>query len=184
MLNFNYSWIYDQNIHWWNRKRLNPNSYKKTSSYIKKLENKWNKIDKTVFDTISELSNLKWKNKEIECYVVNALIYSFSVPLTITTKNDLDQQIEILIHELIHNIWIQNLDKIKIKDYNKYGKLNQNTKIHILVHAIEKEVLIKLFGDEKTKKYIKTYDKSSDYKKAWNIVEKEGSRRIIREWIK
>ena len=184
MLRFNYSWIYDKQIHWWKKSKYDEDSYKKVNNYIKRLEKEWKELDKKVFDVISKVSGLKWKNKNIECYVVSDLVYPFSSPLTITIHTNISHQIEIIIHELIHNIWIQNEDGVKFKDYRKYGKLNFNVKIHILVHAIEKEVLLRLFIEKRTKKYIKWYDKFPDYKKAWDIVEREGSKNIIKEWIK
>jgi hypothetical protein len=172
------------NIHDWNNKKFSENADKKVSNYVKKLDARWKKIDKKIFDSISRISGLKWKIKEIECYVVSIPICPFSVPLTIHIHNDLNWQIEILIHELIHNILVQNMERVIFKNYNKYGKLPFNTKIHILVHAIEREVLIGLFGENKASKHIKSYDKYPDYKKAWDIVGKESSKKIIKDWIK
>jgi hypothetical protein len=44
--------------------------------------------------------------------------------------------------------------------------------------------LIKLSGKKKAEEVRRWYDDKPDYKKAWDIVEKEGSRKIIRERIK
>ena len=53
-----------------------------------------------------------------------------------------------------------------------------------MVHAIEKEVLLKLFGERRTKEHIKIYDKWPDYKKAWDIIEKEESKKVIKDHTK
>lgn len=181
-LNFYYSPIYDRQIHECKGKRWKDVS-KKAARYISNLKKDWNKIERKAFNAISSVSGLDWKKSCIDCYIVQ-IGKPFSMPLTISMKATPKEHIETLIHELIHNILVQNLNKVRIKSYRKYGKLNERTRIHVLVHAILKKVLLELYGEKQTKKFIKKYDKWPDYKKAWEIVEQEGSEKIIRENIK
>lgn len=177
-----YSNIYDKRIHEWKGlkyKDFSTEGYE----YRKRLQEIWDKVERKVFNTISKVSGLEWHKPIIDCYVVQKAI-PFSMPLTIRIKKDMEDQIETIIHELIHNILVQNRDRRKKKDYRRYGKLSKTTKIHILVNAIEKETLLKIYGKRKTKRLIKKYEKWPDYKKAWEIVEKEGSKKIIKDCIK
>lgn len=183
-LNFYYSFIYDKNIHEWKGKNW-KNASKRAIKYIAKLRREWNKVERKVFNAVATVSGLRWRKPYIDCYITQ-IGRPFSMPLTISMKSKPNpkDQIEVLIHELIHNVLAQNSEKVKIKKYKKYGKLTERTKIHILVHAILKEVLVELFGEKKTKAIIRHYDKWPDYKKAWEIVEREGSGKIIKESIR
>lgn len=173
-----YSSIYDKRIHEWKGLKYKDFS-REGNKYKEKLQREWKKIERKVFDTISEVSGLEWKKPIIDCYVVQKTI-PFSTPLTIPIRKDLEKQMETIIHELIHNILVQNNDRVM---YKRYGELSKTTRIHVLVNAIEKEVLLKIYGPKRTKKFIKTY-KWPDYKRAWEIVEKEGSKKIIKDCIK
>lgn len=183
-LEFNYSWIYDQMIHEWQGKKYGGYS-PKIERYKNRLEKEWRKIERKAFDVISEVSGLKWKKPVIDCYIVEET-KCFSMPLTIEPRKKLKNLIKTIIHELVHNIIVQNLDRLRQKNYSKkYGKLSRKTEIHILVHAILKEALLKLYGEKQTRKLIESYDKyPKDYRKAWEIVEQEGSRKIIIDGIR
>jgi len=186
-----YSYIYDQMIHEWQGKKYDFSSINKSIEYRSKLQKEWDKIERKVFDTMSEVSGLKWQKSIIDCYLVKRSI-PFSSPLTIPIyRKDVDKemniqrQIEIVIHELVHNITgVQNYDKLKKIEYKKYGKLSVVTRIHILTHAILKLVMLELYGKKQTEEHIRTYDDSPDYVKAWEIVEKEGAKEIIKKCIK
>lgn len=184
-LNIQYSSIYDRRIHEWRNQEYKELS-KEEISNIDKLKKTWSKIESKSFKVLSKVSNLKWKKTEIDCYLARKTA-PFSTPLTIPIKKDIDSLIETILHELIHNLLLQNPDKIKksnVKKYiKKYGKLSRTTLLHILVHAILKKALMEIFGETQTKLFIKKYDNMPDYKKAWEIVEKETSEEIIKNII-
>lgn len=179
-----YSWIYDKQIQEWKGLKYTTD-YKKAKKYRDKLQKKWNKFDKKIFDSISKVSGLKWKKQVIDCYLVTKTT-PFSMPMTIPMRTGMRELIETITHELVHNILVQNWDRIIKKDYKKkYGEMSKKAEIHILVHSILKEAMINVFGEKKTKKYIKKKQENlSDYKTAWDIVEKEGSKRVIIDCIK
>jgi hypothetical protein len=180
-----YAEIYDRMMHWWQGSEF-KDCRSDASKYRQKLQKKFDKIEREVFDQISKASGLKWHKPVIDCYIVQKSI-PFSTPLTLPMRPDLEAQMEVIIHELVHNILFQNFVK-HVKKYNyskKYGKLSRSANTHVLVHAILKEVLLEIYGEKKTKEFIKSYDKlPADYKKAWDIVNKEGSKKIIEECIK
>ena len=57
-----------------------------------------------------------------------------------------------------------------------------HTKNHIFVHALHKEIYLKLFDEKRLKRDIEKCQKHEDYKRAWEIVEKEGYKNIIKEF--
>lgn len=179
----NYSKIYDIVVHGWNKLEYEEFS-DGAVKYKEKLQKEWSKIERKVFNVISEVSGLKWKKPAVDCYFVRNITSAFSMPLTIPVRKDLKKQMETITHELVHNIVVQNSDRINKKDYSKkYGELSRTTNLHILIHAILKETLLKIYSEKQTKKFINSY-KKPDYKKAWEIVEKEGSKKIIKDKIK
>ncbi len=177
-----YSEIYDRQIHKWMGIEFKE-IFKQTLKYVKKLQKEWNKVEKKVFTAMTKVSGLKWSQQTTTCFVVRNS-NPFSMPLTLPIRKDLDNQIETIIHELVHNLIFQNSKKIRKKNYSKkYGRLSRVTKNHVLTHAILKETLLKIYGEKKTRLLIKKYNNSPEYKKAWEIVEKEGFKRIIKDFI-
>jgi len=182
---FKYSWIYDQKFKKCVKTRNYP-STKKIMNYIKKLEKIWSKIDKEILRELSKASRLKWKSKFIYCYVVGKCV-PFSDPLTLPVYKNLDCFIDALIHELIHQLFVQNSEETKRSwryIYKKYSNESFTTQIHIPLHAFHSHIYLKFFDEERLKQDIKRVKKLKDYRKSWEIVEREGYGKIINEFVK
>lgn len=190
---FRYSPIYDEDYRTSERikdklkeKGLTYPSKKEIFNRIEEVNQIWSKIGNDVLKNISKISSLKWKEKDITCYVIG-FGRSFSDPLTIKLHDSVNDFIDTLVHELIHNIQIQNNEKCK-KWYNylneNYSKESVLTKNHIIVHAIHKEIYLSLFSQERLKEDIRTSALSPDYKKSWEIVEEEGHENLIKKFRK
>lgn len=190
---FRYSWIYDKNWKEWikiyKRKFGKYPSSKHILNYIQKVEKLWRKHEKITLKELSKITNLKWKSKFIYCYVVGQSI-PFSDPLTMPVYDKYpDYFIDTLIHELIHQLFVQNGNFKKSERawnyiYRKYKKESRTTKIHIPVHAIHSHIYLKFFDEKRLKRDIRIISFLHDYKKAWEIVQKEGYKNIIREFTK
>lgn len=189
---FKYSWIYDQNWKEWVKlyiKKGEKCQYpdpQEVQNYIKKVEKLWSRQEKKVLEEISKASGLKWKEKTIICYVVGNCV-SFSDPLTLRAYEEPDYFIDVLVHELIHQLFIQegNLEKsAKSWEYleNKYRSESFNIRVHIPVHAIHWHIFLKFFGQSNLDREIKKTNEYADYKKAWDIVRQEGYENIIKEF--
>jgi hypothetical protein len=182
---FKYSWIYDQiwKEGWLSKGAKDYPSSKKVLNYIAKIRKVWQREEKRVIQEISKTVGLRWKAKLIDCYVVGKCS-PFSHPLTMPVyEKDNNLFIDVLTHELIHNIFVQNKKKMdKVWKYfnNKYKKESIKTKHHIYLQAIHKHILLNLYGDERLKTEIKRSQKRKDYKRAWDIVHKEGYLNLIR----
>jgi len=182
---FKYSRVYDEI--WKNKFSADgyPSS-KRILSYIKRTERLWRKDEKKVLVELSKISGLDWKSTSISCYVVGRCV-PFSDPMTLPIYKDINRFIDILIHELIHNIFIQKgkperLKKAWLYLKKKYRGETRKTITHIPLNAILGHIFLKFYGKARLLKEIKSMV-SPEYKRAWDIVQKEGYKEIIKEFI-
>jgi len=195
-IEFRWSFIYQEEIHLLKNEKYNRDVWEKyVESFIHKLKKEWNKNGYDILKYMEQITGLKWKENKIICYVIKMSEFGpISDPLTIpiqlkhkkniftlTTKRFFD----ILIHELIHNLFIQNKDKLsKYFDSlinKKYKNLSWNIAIHVPVHAIHKEIFDKFFEKRRFKEEIEACSYYPEYKKAWDLVISEGSKKIIED---
>jgi len=188
---FKYSWIYDQI---WKeilsgKERKSYPLTRKVLNYIKKVEKLWRKEEKKVLQELIRITYLKWRVKSITCYVVGRC-KPFSDPLTMPVYEKCpDYFIDVLIHELIHNLFIQLGNYQKAKKawqyfHQKYKKASRNTRIHIPLHAIHSHIYHKFFNEKRLKRDVEFISFLPDYKKSWRIVQKDGYKNIINEFVK
>jgi len=188
---FKYSRIYDE--HWkglgkfYGVKDVKYPSEQEIGSYIKKAEKGWRRYEAKILTELSKIIGLKWEEKAITCYVVGRCI-PISDPLTLKIYDDLSRFIDVLTHELIHQLLASqdaNLNKSKKAWdhlYKEYKNESFMTVVHVPVHALHKHILMKFFGEKRLKNEIESLMMFPDYKKSWDIVEKEGYANIIKEF--
>ena len=158
-------------------------SPKRIKNYILKIEPLWKKQEKRILQEISKLTNLHWIEKIIKVYVVGNF-RPYSDPLTVRLENNPKDFIDILTHELIHQIQSQNSKIFKkwlAYMKKKYKKEKRRTKSHILLHAVHKMIYLRLFNKKRLNRNIKRSYRDS-YKRAWEIVEEEGAENIIKKF--
>lgn len=194
-INFVWSWIYQEGVHTpKNLDETSENYEEYVNSFISEVSKEWDKFGEDILRYMGELTGLTWKKSEINCYVIKiSESYPFSDPLTIPIQNkcgdkiftmDKDTFIDTLIHELIHNLQIQNKVTDKYFDYlikEKYKDFSFTTAIEIPIHAIHKEIFLRFFDKERLDKHVALMSNYSEYKKSWDIVNKEGSKNIVEE---
>lgn len=188
---FKYSRIYDRIwkenlIAKRKRVRIYPSS-QKIINYTKKVEKLWRKDERKILRELSKITRLSWKSKFIYCYVVGQCI-PFSDPLTMPVYRKYpDYFIDVLVHELIHNLFVQNHEKTKAAwryFERKYRKEPQKTRIHIPLHAIHSHIYLKFYSEKRLKRDVEFINRFPAYKKSWRIVQKEGYQNIVREFVK
>lgn len=185
-IEFCYSWVYDN--HW---REFYPNcegypSSEKIEKNLLRIKTEWQKCGDEILKELEKISGLKWRDKTIPCYVVGKCI-PFSSPLTIMVYGDypLDYVADVLTHELVHRLLIQNetqTGNIWKYLFRKYKKEEFNTIIHIPVHAIHCHIFMKYFGEERLKREMEIMKDLPDYKRSWNIVMEEGAEKIMEEF--
>jgi len=167
---FRYSWIYDK--HYREHSKGSYPSVRRILKYIKEIERKLREVKNKVLKEIMKLTKIKWKEKEIICYIIGKGV-AFSDPLTIRIYKDKNYFIDTLIHELIHRNFMQDMDKTEklMKPINKkYKKENWNVRIHVLLDQIHKKIYDKFGWRKRMEKEIKYISKLKDYKRAWELV--------------
>jgi hypothetical protein len=180
---FHRSYIYDSHL-------VRKPGYKMPSDKFminrtNQLHKEWSKHEKAVMREIEKVTGLKWTESFIYFYVTAGTV-PFSDPLTLNMNNSQNQLFDILVHELIHRIWVGpgNWDKIEkrwnglMKKYKSEG--SESLRAHIMVHAIHKAIFLKLFGIKALQREIKWSQKYPEYKRAWEIVERDGYENIIK----
>lgn len=81
-----------------------------------------------------------------------------------------------ITHELIHNLLLgANLEYVK----KEYPEEARKVRVHILVHAIHEHIYLKFFEKERLERDKERMASIPEYKRAWDIVEKEGHERIV-----
>lgn len=192
-IEFKWSFIYQEEIHNFNGVDYNRDSAEKyILNFKKKVLKKWLTLEKKVLYFMANTTGLRWKEKKISCYLIKISSFGpisdpLTIPIQLKDKRgictlNINRFIDMLIHELIHQLFIQNdLDYYFDKIVIKYKKYSENTAIHVPVHAIHKEIFLKFFNKKRLKKEIELCKYYPDYYKAWRIVEKEGSKKIINE---
>ena len=178
---FRRSWLYDQALA---RKRgYKMPSDRALDKHMYKMEKEWTKHGRKVLEKITMTTKLSWQEKEIVCYITAGVI-PYSDPLTLNLRSDIDT----LTHELIHRILSEPDNWLRIKSnwvklMKKYRGEAQETKTHIAIHAIHVAVLKKLFGEKRLKKEKRAIS-DPRYVRAWEIVDADGYKNIIKELTK
>ncbi|MFA4952956.1 MAG: hypothetical protein WC584_01930 [Candidatus Pacearchaeota archaeon] len=186
---FKYSWIYD-NI--WKdylvlkkgKSKIEFLSQKKIANYTKIISKLWEKEGEKILKEISNSSKLKWRRKQIICYIIGAG-RSISDPLTIKVFKNKNDFIDLLIHELIHQILTQN--KNQVSKYIKYLRRKYNdksltTQNHIILFAIYKKIMLKLFNKKRLNREFKRAERDREYLDAWKIMDEEGYENILKKF--
>lgn len=198
MISFKWSWIYEQMYH---ASGLAENfDYEKTKEYVddylEKIRNQWGKIESNIFDLIEKFSGLKWKNKDITCYIIKrSKKMPISDPLTISIEFEDDEGnifpltenrfIDMLIHELIH-IFLEQNESETNNYFNNIFELYKDeefeTILHLIVHAIHKKIILNLFDEKRLNTEIEMSGFYPAYKKSWEIVNNKTAEEIINEF--
>lgn len=173
-----------------NRKELKLKKWVSSGKILNNMEKMkkfWKKDERKILEEISKITKLKWREKQIYCYMTGRENYfAFSDPLTLPFYKKLDFLTDILVHELIHKI-LQD-DKVNWQEFlktwkyieRKYKNETGRTKIHIIVHAIHSHIYFKFYSEKRLKRNINSPFISAEEKRAWKIVQKENYKNIIK----
>lgn len=198
-VNFIWSWIYQSQIHSTtvNEEYDNANYEIYVESFIKEVKENWRQLEKNIFHSIEEISGLKWKKLEINCYVIkisslNPISDPLTIPIQIQTEEgnftlSIERFIDMLVHELIHNLFIQNEDKMsQYFEYalKKYKNEQLDTVIHLLLHAIQKKIFLKIFDKKRLTNEKQACSFYISHKRSWELVEGIGEDIILQEFVK
>ena len=155
-----------------------------TEKKIKEYRKGWKKYEKKILIAMQDVTGLVFDHNIIDVYVVNPFRFgAISRPIIIGGGMSVDRFICVLTHELIHRIMNDNIQKVNWhkKAWNMYPKETHMVAHHVAVHAILENVLRSTYNKNMLVWDIKISQKSPDYKRAWEIVNKNGYKTIIKK---
>jgi hypothetical protein len=153
---------------------------------IQNYKNEWDKEGNLILESLCQVTNLNFNRNAIDVYIVSGNPRTFSNPIVIKSGFDPSEFVDTLTHELIHRLF--TLSKVK-KDKmfsSKYENETDIVKNHILLHAILKYIYLDILKD--TGRLDKNIGRSkrhstNEYSRAWEIVEIEGYKELINNFI-
>jgi hypothetical protein len=187
---FIYSSVYDVK---WRRGELGSKrrdafypAAEKILDYIREVEKKWRREERKVMVEISRTASLGWAEEKIDCFVVGRC-RAFSFPTTLQIyEGDYQRFIDILTHELIHRIFSSKDNKKRAKrawNYfnKKYSEESRTTRVHVVVYAVHTHLYKKFSREHRIEENAKRVEHKPDYRRAWEIVKRDGYETIIEE---
>ncbi len=146
----------------------------------------WKKEEQVILGAMCEILGLSFYPKNIEVYICGAHKKAFSNPLVISSKCPVHFFVDLLTHELLHVLLIDNNKKIDVVPIFKEmfpEAIDRTSRNHVLVHAVHKEIYLTILNSpERLARNIEKHKKWKGYEDAWNIVEKRGHANIINEF--
>jgi hypothetical protein len=161
----------------------------KILNYLNIVKPLWQEHGNRVLRELARATSLRWQAKEIPCYVVGRCI-PFSDPLTMPVFEKCpDYFIDILTHELIHQLFDQEGNGNRTERARKYldEKFKTEspiTRIHIPIHALHAHILLTYFDEARLRREVDLMRFFPNYKRSWSIVQRAGHERIIHDFVK
>jgi hypothetical protein len=124
--------------------------------YCAELEKTWRPIEMRVFHELSDVARLPWVDESIVCTVLGNCV-PYSRPLRIPVYREVDEGVDVLVHELIHQLFCQTGNGKRAESAwkhirQKYANQTGTTQVHIPLHAIHKHIYLKLFDENRLKR--------------------------------
>ncbi len=144
-------------------------------------EKAWKKYEKKIVPAMQRIVGRNFYQNIIDVYTVYG--QAFSQPLVISMRWPIESFVDCLTHELIHVLITDNAQKDNRNPWveKAYPKIKDPTVLsHILVHAVLKEIYLNVLKQpDRLARDIEKCQKWPSYKKAWEIVERDGHEKII-----
>jgi len=181
-----YNETYDQNIHELVEKRHTKLAYAGGRLFASRLKKAIKPMLSKVLLTMEETTGLSWRWEHMRCYVAHDIPYDFDDPFTIKIRKNMRDAVETFFHELGHQLELQNKQRIIWRNpiADKYSREPQDTREHILSHAILWKTYEKVYGKARLKRIINGYKLWPEHYRGWKIVEQEGADNILKAYIK
>lgn len=163
-------------------------SWKKMSKIVSVREKIWKKSEKKIITAMQKITGLNFYQNLIDVYIVYGWRTAFSDPMVIGMRYEDEDFIDVLTHEILHRLITDNIQGKNGGSWPAkiYPKIKDTRTIHhILVHAIHKEIYLNVLKrPDRLAKDIEKCQKWPSYKRAWQIIEKDGHSNIIEKFRK
>ncbi len=138
-------------------------------------EEKWKEIEDLFFNKTKEYFGLDYQRDILDVYIVRGARMSMSKPLIVRWKANPKLFVYELMHELLHVLLVGN----KVRP--GYTAENPSARGHIHLYSFIEKFYKEVLKDEEMLSEIKALANAEDYKRAWEIVETEGSDKLLKE---
>lgn len=158
-----------------------------TIAQVNAYEKAWNTLGPKVLNGLIETVGFGFKQSTIDVYPIPGA-RAFSEPLVIGTHHDPDMTVDVITHELIHRLMVDNT-KVEFQTCPFWGDIFGNdlprvARIHIVVHAIHKAIYLDYLREptrlERDLQNCIKYN-AVDYLTAWDYVDEHGYKNIIKK---
>lgn len=161
-------------------------SWDKTKILLDERRNLWGENGDLILKELQILLGLNFYQDTIDIFFVHNWKRAISEPLIIGFDYEGDAFVDILTHEIIHRLLMDNREKINGNRWaaEQYPDETDPSVInHILVHAVHKEIYLNtLKSPDRLRQDIERCQVSPGYVKAWDIVERDGHMNIIEKF--
>ncbi|MDD5253556.1 MAG: hypothetical protein PHG05_00425 [Candidatus Nanoarchaeia archaeon] len=174
-VNFMYAFDYDRMMTLVLGERFSDEQILEMRGYLHDVRDFWDKEKDRIIKEIQNVAGMKFKGN-VDCYLVKDMFYTaLSHPMTIKKEDDLDILKAIMIHELIHVLFVQNTGKGEelIKFLNEYyPKQDMLFKAHLPLLLVERKVIEDLYGDRFMRKIMEMDRHSDELSYVWKEANK------------
>lgn len=162
-----------------------PPEKEKVLERVKNYKEEWAKYENVILSRMCEILGLDFKRNIIDVHIVSGNSRQFSNPIIIKSGFSPDEFVDVLTHELIHVLFQDNIDIFPTKILDEmFLNESKTTKNHIITHAVLKFIYLDILRDfSRLERNILNSKKhsSSDYARAWEIVEEKGYLELIED---
>ncbi len=178
----------------YNPKKSKLSTHEQALEYTKAYQLEWKKYEQNILEKLVERLGLNFYKPVIDVSLADFII-PMSNPLILHFRNDPDQFIDVLTHELIHDILTDNqYYQISSSDFDLFSAWKNlfetddfHTLVHIPVHAILKYIYLDVLKQPQRLKrdidFSKNLNNGQAYVDAWDYVQKNDYKVIIEKTI-
>jgi hypothetical protein len=159
-------------------------SYPSAEEVLKKVEEfkkSWQEMS-SALTFVQQVLGLNFYQTLIDVYVVGHTQHPISSPVVISSTKTESVFVDSLTHELLHRLISDNKQKIRAREIlaKLFPKETMLCRNHIVLHAVLEKVYLEFLHQPERLSDNRARDESAvDYRRAWKIVQKQGSDAVI-----
>lgn len=139
----------------------------------------WEPVEEKILSGLVAVLETEFYKDVIDVYMA-PMLPSISSPILISIRYEPDEFIDILTHELIHNLLADGTRRTPLPSEVFPEEDDPLVQVHIIVHAVAKHVFLDVFGEPyRLQRELQSAQGSPAYARAWQIVEQRDYRHII-----
>lgn len=173
---FRYSPVYDDNLCWLAGSGLPEGSFTRGMAFAGRYQNYWDGLNDRFFAYFEGFGfrlPAEW-----QAYLIhsNGKLTSFSDPLTLVMREDLEELTAVLVHELCHVFLITGDNKPLYSGLNehiseRYGQEEWVTQVHLIVCVMARYALVELYGAEAADRLLSPEKSYPGLERTWEILD-------------